>query len=207
MFMKFISILTALMMTFSANANLTVPAKKVSAKLLYNFKLDQKSGTVNWKGRKFTGEHFGTLKVKSGNLVFDKTDLVGGRIVVDMNTITCTDLESPEYNTKLIRHLKSDDFFSTQKHPFATIDIKTALPAKGGGFEVHGNLTIKGITKPVTFKADIRHEKKIINIASNLTFDRTKYDIRFKSKKFFNSLGDKFIYDDVNLSVKFKVKK
>lgn len=198
--MKLISILTALMMTFSANA-------VVSAKLLQSFKLDKNTGVVNWKGRKFTGEHLGTLKVKSGNLVFDKETLVQGKVVVDMNSINCTDIKDPEYNTKLIRHLKSDDFFSTQKHPYAMIDIKSALPAKGGGFEVHGNLTIKGITRPITFNAAIKHENKFITVASNIVFDRTKYDIRYKSKKFFNSIGDKFIYDDVNLNVNFKVKK
>lgn len=198
--MKLIFIFTTLMMAFSANAG-------ISATLLHSFNLDQKSAVVNWKGRKFTGEHVGTLKVKSGNLVFDKEALVQGKIVVDMNSINCTDIKDSEYNTKLIRHLKSEDFFSTQKHPYATIDIKTALPAKGGGYEVHGNLTIKGITHPVTFNADIKHEKKHIKVASNLTFDRTKWDIRFKSKKFFNSLGDKFIYDDVKLNINFKIKK
>ena len=198
--MKIISIIASLLMALSANA-------AVSAKLLQQFKLDEKAGVVNWKGRKFTGEHLGTLKVKSGNLVFDKQTLVQGKVVVDMNSINCTDIKDPEYNTKLIRHLKSDDFFSTQKHPYATIDIKSALPAKGGGFEVHGNLTIKGITHPIMFNADIKHEKKYITVASNIVFDRTKYNIRFKSKKFFNSLGDNFIYDDVKLNVNFKINK
>ena len=198
--MKLITILAALF-TFSAHAG------KVSASLLYKYNLKPDSGSVTWKGRKFTGEHFGDLKVKSGNLIFDKGTLVKGKVVVDMTSITCTDIKSPEYNTKLIRHLKSEDFFSTQKHPYATIDIKSSLPAKGGGYEVHGNLTIKGITHPVTFKADIKDEKKYVTVASNLTFDRTKWDIRYKSKKFFNSLGDKFIYDEVNLNVNFKVKK
>jgi polyisoprenoid-binding protein YceI len=198
--MKALIILAALISSLSANA-------AVSAKILQKLNLKPDSGSVTWKGRKFTGEHFGDLKVKSGNLIFDKGTLVKGKVVVDMNSITCTDIKSPEYNTKLIRHLKSDDFFSTQKHPYATIDIKSSFPAKGGGYEVHGNLTIKGITHPVTFKADIKDEKKHVTVASNLTFDRTKWDIRYKSKKFFNSLGDKFIYDDVNLTVNFKVKK
>ena len=198
--MKIISIIASLLMALSANA-------AVSAKLLQQFKLDEKAGVVNWKGRKFTGEHLGTLKVKSGNLVFDKQTLVQGKVVVDMNSINCTDIKDPEYNTKLIRHLKSDDFFSTQKHPYATIDIKSALPAKGGGFEVHGKLTRKGITHPIMLNADIKHEKKYITVASNIVFDRTKYNIRFKSKKFFNSLGDNFIYDDVKLNVNFKINK
>jgi len=197
---KLISILSALMMAFTANA-------VVSATILQQFKLDKNSGVVTWKGRKFTGEHQGTLKIKSGNLVFDKQTLVQGKIVIDMASLNCTDIKDPEYNTKLIRHLKSEDFFSTQKHPYATIDIKSVLPAKGGGHEVHGNLTIKGITHPVIFKADIKNEKKYIKVASNLTFDRTKWDIRYKSKKFFNSLGDKFIYDEVNLNINFKIKK
>ena len=182
-------------------------AGKVTAKLLYKYDLGHDSGSVNWKGKKFTGEHYGSIKVKGGELVFDGDQLLKGKVIVDMNSITCKDIKDPKYNTKLIRHLKSDDFFSTDKHPYSTLEIKNAYLAKGGGYEVHGNLTIKGITKPINFKAQVKHEKKHIKVVSKLEFDRTQYDIRYKSKKFFDSLGDKFIYDKVNLSVSFNVKK
>ena len=39
------------------------------------------------------------------------------------------------------------------------------------------------------------------SINSNLTFDRTKYDVRYRSGNFFQNLGDKLIYDDIELEV------
>ncbi|HKL91475.1 MAG TPA: YceI family protein, partial [Allomuricauda sp.] len=76
--------------------------------------------TVTWKGYKVGGSHTGTISLESGALEFDGEKLVGGEFVVNMSSISATDLEG-EYKDKLDGHLKSDDFFGTADHPTAKL--------------------------------------------------------------------------------------
>ena len=52
-----------------------------------------KSSKVVWKGYKVLGSHEGTLNLKSGSLTFDNEILTGGEFVLDVTSISCTDLE------------------------------------------------------------------------------------------------------------------
>lgn len=162
-------------------------------------KVDVKTSTINWVGKKVTGQHSGTVALKDGALVFKKNVLKGGNFTVDMTTINATDL-SGEYQGKLNGHLKADDFFGTEKFPTSTLVFKT-IAAKGNDvYSVTADLTIKGITKPVTF--DITVKGNTATTAFNV--DRTKYDIKYNSKSFFESIGDKAIYDEFELAVNLK---
>ncbi len=165
------------------------------------------SSKVVWLGKKVGGEHTGKVNVKSGSLTFDKKALSSGDMEIDMTSITCTDLTDPEYNGKLVGHLKSDDFFSTDKHPTSTLKIKSAKKAKGNTYDVVGDLTIKGITNEVAFKADVVESAKDVNVKAKLVFDRTKWKIEYKSGKIFQNLGDKLIHGDVELNVDLTAKK
>ena len=159
-------------------------------------KVDVKTSTINWVGKKVTGQHSGTVALKDGALVFKKNVLKGGNFTVDMTTINATDL-SGEYQGKLNGHLKADDFFGTEKFPTSTLVFKT-IAAKGNDvYSVTADLTIKGITQPVTF--DITVKGNTATTAFNV--DRTKYDIKYNSKSFFESIGDKAIYDEFELTV------
>ncbi|MCU0355469.1 MAG: YceI family protein [Cytophagales bacterium] len=114
-------------------------------------KADVEKSTLTWNGKKVTGEHTGTIKLSNGSLQVNGAKLVGGSFDIDMNSIVCTDITDAEYNTKFIGHMKSEDFFNTAKFPTATFKI-TKVKAKGGqNYDVTGDLTVKGITKPVTF--------------------------------------------------------
>jgi polyisoprenoid-binding protein YceI len=112
------------------------------------------------------------------------------------------DITNAEYNQKLIGHLKSDDFFAVEKHPRANFKITSVAPIKGAiagaaNYTVNGNLTIKGITNPVSFPAVIAFNNNTITAKSApITLNRTKWDIRYGSKTFFENIGDKAIYDD-----------
>ncbi len=189
-----------LLTSFSAIA---APAKKAEPVTL---SLDTASKVV-WLGKKVGGEHTGNVNVKSGNLVFDNKALASGEVEVDMASITCTDLTDPEYNGKLIGHLKSDDFFATDKNPTSTLKIKSVKKVKGNTFNIVGDLTIKGITNEVAFKADVVDSAKDVNVKAKLVFDRTKWKIEYKSGKIFQNLGDKLIHDDVELNVDLTAKK
>ncbi len=152
--------------------------------------------TVTWKGYKVTGSHYGTINLKSGSLSFDGEKLVGGEFVVDMSSLIATDLEG-EYRGKLEGHLKSDDFFGVAKHPTSTL-VFTDVKANGkNSYEVTGDLTIKGITKAVTFDVSVYGSKA----TATMKVDRSEYDVRYGSGSFFDNLGDKTIYDEFDLVV------
>ena len=166
------------------------------------FKTDEASSFVNWKGSKPTGEHFGTVKVKSGHFTYQDKKIVEGEFEIDMNSIINLDLPSDsESNAKLVNHLKSDDFFDASKYPVAIFKLHSTEP-KGDKILCTGNLTIKGITHPVAFLATVAQKGKTLSLKSEtFTIDRSKWNIKFKSKSFFSDLGDKFIDDDIELSV------
>jgi len=152
--------------------------------------------TVTWKGYKVTGSHYGNINLNSGSLSFDGDKLVGGEFVVDMSSLISTDLEG-EYKGKLEGHLKSDDFFGVEKHPTSTL-VFTEVKANGkNSYEVTGDLTIKGITKAVTFDVSVYGSKA----TATMKVDRSEYDVRYGSGSFFDNLGDKTIYDEFDLVV------
>ncbi|KAA0211750.1 YceI family protein [Ignavibacteria bacterium CHB1] len=169
-------------------------------------KINKSSSIVEWIGRKVTGEHNGTVDVKSGELFLKDGKVTGGKFVIDLNTIKVLDLTDPEYNAKLTGHLKSDDFFSVDSHPEAKFEITSVFEkadATGNTHKVSGNLTIKGITKNITFPAVIKVNGQSVSTSSDFNIDRTEWDIRFRSGKFFENLGDNMINDDFN--IKFKI--
>ena len=164
------------------------------------------SSKVEWKGYKVTGSHYGTIDIKSGSVDIDANgNLIGGEVVIDMNTITTSDLTG-EYADKLVGHLKSDDFFGVATYPTATLKI-TNVAAKGtpGDFKVTADLTIKGKTNPIKFYANIAEEDGKKVATANIKVDRTDYDVRYGSGSFFDSLGDKTIYDEFDINVKLMV--
>lgn len=164
--------------------------------------IDPAQSKIVWLGKKVTGEHSGEIKLQGGHLNFDGAALKGGEFTVDMTTITNTDLTDKEYNKKLVDHLNSDDFFATAKNKTAKFVIKTATKVKDNTYKLAGDLTIKGKTAPVTFDADVTK-----TAASGVVkFDRTTYDVKYGSGKFFQGLGDKMINDEVQLTVNLAAK-
>ncbi|MGE3260915.1 MAG: YceI family protein [Bacteriovoracia bacterium] len=169
--------------------------------------VDPSSSSVNWDATKIGGSHQGSVKIKSGALTTDKAGLAGGEFLVDMNSLAITDGTSEEMKKKLDAHLRSDDFFSVEKNPTAAMKITKVGPMKDGKQEVSGNLTIKGITKPISFPATITNDGKGLNAKAEFQVDRTAYDIKYRSLKFFSDLGDKVIHDKFTLKVDLNAKK
>lgn len=154
------------------------------------------NSTVTWKAYKVTGSHYGTVALSSGSLEFENGSLTGGKFVVDMTSLTNSDLEGgPKY--KLENHLKSDDFFSIANHPTAKLVFTKVESTGKNSYEVTGDLTIKGISKPITFDLSVYGSKA----TANLKVDRAQYDVRYGSGSFFENLGDKTIYDEFDLIV------
>ncbi len=154
------------------------------------------SSKVIWKAYKVTGSHTGTVDLTSGKLDFEEDKLTGGEFTVDMTSMITTDLDG-DSKGKLEGHLKSDDFFGVDKHPEAHMVFTAITPSGKNSYEVTGDLTIKGITKPVTFDISVYGSKA----TATLKVDRAAYDVKYGSGSFFDNLGDKTIYDEFDLVV------
>lgn len=163
------------------------------------FEIDTKASKVNWVGKKVTGEHTGYLSVGNGTVTVNNNSVTAAKVNMDMNSIVCTDLTDAEWNKKLVGHLRSDDFFSVEKHPISVFEI-TSVNTKGGESTVKGKLTIKGITNEISFPAKVEVANGTVKASGTAKIDRTKWDIRYGSGKFFEGLGDKMIYDEFEIS-------
>ncbi len=158
-----------------------------------------KDSALMWVGSKVTGSHEGTINLSSGHLILDNNDLVGGEFVIDMTSVVCTDLTG-KGKASLEGHLKSDDFFSVNKFPTASLTILNVKKNSLGLYQVNANITIKGITQEIMFDAEIKEK----TAKAKLIIDRTEFGIIYKSGNFFKELADKAIYDEFEISVELK---
>ncbi|TNJ42136.1 YceI family protein [Tamlana fucoidanivorans] len=176
-----LTLVTVFAMSFSAIERIEKPVKVDESKVV-------------WKGYKVTGSHEGTITLKDAKLILDDDKLTGGEFVIDMTSISVTDLEG-EYQGKLEGHLKSDDFFGVEKFPTAKLVFTNVKPSGKNAYAVTGDLTIKGKTNPVDFTISIYGSKA----TANLKIDRSKFDVRYGSTSFFDNLKDKAIYDEFDI--------
>ncbi|SHJ74544.1 Polyisoprenoid-binding protein YceI [Hymenobacter daecheongensis DSM 21074] len=176
------------------------------------YKLQPQLSTLGWLGKKVGGQHNGTIQFKDGDVLVKGNQIVGGTFVVDMNSMKNTDLTDAGYNAKLMGHLTSDDFFGVAKHPTATFKITNIAPIKGAAATANnatitGDLTVKGITSPITFPAKIGVNKDGLAAATGTaTIDRTKYDVKYGST-LFGAAADKAIDNDFTMSFNVIAKK
>ena len=164
------------------------------------FKINNAKSKVEWIGRKVTGAHNGTIDLKAGQLLFNENILNGGKFVIDTTSIKILDITDPATNAQFAGHLASDDFFSSEQFPEATMEVVQVEPRENNSYHVNGDLTIKGITHPVAFDMQANQTDNTVNASGKITIDRTKYDIRFRSGNFFTNLGDNLIYNNFDLN-------
>jgi polyisoprenoid-binding protein YceI len=162
--------------------------------------------TVKWTGKKLTGEHFGKINISEGSLFVDGDQLSGGSFTIDMNTITVEDLTDAAQNKDLTDHLFSEDFFNVAQFNAANFEITgvealAAADEAGNTHTISGNLTIKGITQGISFPAKVDNNEAGINASAKFNIDRTLWDIKYKSGKFFPELGDKVISDEIGIEL------
>lgn len=175
----------------------TTPKEKQAT----TYSVDTKSTSAAWLAKKVTGQHNGKVGVANGSVVTNGTTITGGTFEFDMKSITCDDLTDKGYNDKLIGHLKSDDFFAVDKFATAKFEVTKVVAKKDNDYDVTGKLTIKGITNEITFPAKIKMDTKKMVVVAKILVNRTKFDIKYGSASFFESIGDKAINDDFELDV------
>jgi polyisoprenoid-binding protein YceI len=166
-----------------------------------NVKVNTESSTVKWIGSKVASSHEGNVNIEKGFIFIDHGTLVGGEIAINMNSISCSDIDSREKNKYLVTHLKGEDFFNTEAFPLAIIKITRAEKGKGNMYKIIADLTIKGITHPIAFEADININGVNFLAKATIKIDRTKWDIKYGSGRFFEDLGDKLILDEIEFDI------
>jgi len=189
-----------------------IPMKKIlffiSAIILMSFTaihqdhidVNTEASTVKWIGSKMTESHNGEINIKSGKLVLDHGRLVGGEFVIDMTTINTLDM-TEKYNEKLNSHLRDSDFFDVEKYPTASIKIISVQMIERTKYQITADLTIKGITHPIIFDADVNIKGIAYLATANIKIDRTKWGVVYNSGNFFEDLGDYIIKDEIELDV------
>ncbi|WP_199139480.1 YceI family protein [Pedobacter sp. ASV12] len=168
--------------------------------------IDTKESTVTWQGSSLAGvnPHKGYVYLSKGELMIENGQLKGGTAEVNMNTI---EDEAHRSNNNLIKHLKDPDFFDVKQFPFSTIAITKVASTNTEDKQITGNLTIKNITHPVTFPAKVEVKNGLVKANGKLTIDRTLWDIRYRSGKFYGHLANGAISDSIAFDIKIIAKK
>ena len=180
-----------------------------------SYKIDVENSKIQWIGRKVTGEHNGNLEILYGNirryLDTDQTEVIKGKIVIDMTTITNNDIKSEEYKKYFVDHLNSTDFFDVTHFSRAELKIlnnSIIIPENSqNNTKILAEITIKGITHKIEFPAKIKFLDNLAIAEGTIDIDRTLFDIKYKSKSYFPNMGDHFIYDNFTLSFLIQAKK
>jgi len=182
------------------------------------YAVNTSTSNIAWVGYKFAYQHNGTVNVKEGSLEVKDNNLVGGSVVIDMNTIDVLDLTDEKKKSDFLGHMTTDDFFTTDSFPtaefkLASLEAIANATADSTGFtpthKVSGNLTIKGITKSITMDAKVTVEdSKIIAETAQFLIDRTQWNIVFSSASAVENLAkDKIIKDEIGISLKLEADK
>ena len=167
--------------------------------------VDTALSSIKWTGSKPTEEHFGTLNVLPTVVEVNGKQIVHGDIAVNMQSMTVSDIEDKESNAKLLGHLKNQDFFNVEKYPEAHLVVLDSRVDPDQNVMMV-DLIIKGIQNSFEFPYNIEYEENQVVILGSTSFDRTQYDIKYKSKSFFSDLGDKFINDEITLDFNIVLK-
>jgi polyisoprenoid-binding protein YceI len=190
----------------------TLEAQSPRAIDTQTFELAAKDVKINWVGKKKLGsKHDGTLVLQKAQVEVKSGELLTGNFEVDMTKLVVLDIKDPENNAKLKRHLESDDFFSVARFPTATFEmtrVEKLTEKSNRTHQLHGNLTIKGMTEKIDFPATVVIKGDSVSISSLVTVDRTKYGIRYASENFFENLvGDRVISDNFEVSFDIELKR
>ncbi len=178
------------------------------------YNVDTTATVINWSGSKQTGTHHGIIKLTTGTVYVNEGKVEGGNFTINMNSIATTDVKPEDGKAELEAHLKgtnmdekADHFFNVKKFPEGKFEI-TKISDEAGKTMIEGNLTLKATTKNVKFPATITVNDSVATIKSDkFVIDRTQWKINYGSKSVFSDLGDKFINDEIELTVNVKAAK
>jgi len=170
--------------------------------------IDLEKSRVEWNGRSLTGAHSGTLKLRRGEVEVRGGHPVGASFTLDMSSIENTDIPDAELREMLVRHLKSDDFFDVEKFPEAAFRLTKIEPLDGvtpgsSNAQVTGEFTLKDVTRTLTFAAILGATPDgTLAADAHFDIDRTLWNVRYGSGKFYEKLGKHLVNDTISLGLK-----
>jgi polyisoprenoid-binding protein YceI len=172
------------------------------------YNANTEESTIEWKGFKPTGSHNGVIAISEGTLNVNDDVIKSGDFMIDMGSISVKDIpEEDEDNAKLKGHLTSADFFDVETYPKANFEV-TGIDTVNGKTMLSGNLTMKDVTNNISFPVRTELKDGIMTLKSEtFTIDRSKWNIKYGSKSFFDNLGDKFINDEIELTIRLIAEK
>lgn len=173
---------------------------------VYNVVIDETE--LSWIGKELSTKiHTGTLNLSNGLIQVDNDKTIAGNVTINMSTINVTDLQG-RAKEMLEGHLRSADFFEVENFPEATLSFKSKSFNKlKNQINFEGELTIKDISNPILFNATLLESSPYLKAKAILSFDRSKYNVRFRSGSFFENLGDKLILDDIDVNITLVTRK
>lgn len=193
---------------FAEKKNKEIKDKKSSTAIVgETLEMNPNRSSVRWygtNGSPVIAEHTGGIKVKKGKVIVNTAgEITAAELVMDMTSITNDNL-SGELQNKIVQHLKSPDFFDTKKYPEATFKSTQVQKISDKKYQIVGQLTIKNTKKNTNITGFYTTDGFNYSFKGNFIFDRTDFDVKYGSGKFFSNLGDKLINDTVKLSFDLK---
>jgi polyisoprenoid-binding protein YceI len=177
----------------------------LATELSKNYAVDTVASTLGWTGKKVTGRHNGKISISNGTISVEKNEIKAGSFIINMNTITIDDIKDVKENSKFLGHLKSPDFFDVAKFTTSTFEVtSTEKMQTADSVKISGNLTIKDISKNISIPAKILMDSTKFEAAAKFSIDRTEWNIRYGSGKFFKNIGDKAINDAIEFDLNLK---
>ncbi|MBI1317250.1 YceI family protein [bacterium] len=165
---------------------------------------------LKWEGYKSFVEwrHNGVIKIAEGQLSAENGELKSGRFVIDMKSIQPLDMEptNEKYND-LVGHLMSPDFFLVDSFPTATFEITAIEPASDAAGNTHkmsGNLTLRGVTKNISFPVKVHAMEGGMHLtAPEFTIDRTQWGVIYGANDGKMTLTDDLKNKLIDNNIKF----
>ena len=166
-----------------------------------HLKVNTEKSKIHWFGEYafYFGGHDGTIDFKEGYFIKKTESLVGGTFIIDMNSISSTDMDTKDAREGLDNHLKNEDFFEVETYPTATLKITSISYETPERIKVIADLTIKDVTRSINFWADLDYDKQ--QMSTKFKIDRTLWGITFNSKEVEGKLKDGLISDAIGFDV------
>lgn len=171
------------------------------------YRVDVAKSALEWIGRNLNNRHHGRISIQSGEIVIQEGIPSGGKIVLDMNTVSNLDLQDPAWHDVLLKHLKTEDFFAVERFPTASFRLTGWKKGDGGSPEAPngiatGDLTIRDVTRPVSVSAIVAPQMDgSLKAHTNFDLDRTLWNASYGSGKLYERLGMHLVHDLISLEL------
>ncbi len=155
-----------------------------------SYVLDNGASSIGWYGAKVTGSHDGGFKKFTGTLKVGDGELAHAKIDIEMASVW-SDTE------KLTGHLMTDDFFEVEKFPTSTFEASSfsKVDSDSATHQVTGNLTMRGVTKGISFPANVEIVDGMVRASANFIINRQEWGIAYEG------MPDDVVNDDVRITL------